>query len=75
MADDATDRLYDGKSYKVYRNGRFDFTVTAPSGRIVACRLTIWGARRAIRRHMRRETRGGWWDAPIVVEVDVNGER
>jgi hypothetical protein len=68
-------KLNDGETYKVYRdvNGFLDwlicrYTVAAPNGEVVACCSTRWGARRAIRKHQRKQPLK-WWDKPIVEEV------
>lgn len=71
MADAAWEKLHDGKTFKVYRDGDFllRYTVADPEGRVVACTSTLWGARRVIRRAVRRARKAEWWNAPIVAEV------
>lgn len=85
MSDEPWHKLHDGQSYKVYdrREDWLDwtpfgarYTVTAPSGQIIAVRGTVRGARRAIRRHQRRPGRElKWWEYPVVVEVPGQNSR
>ena len=75
MAEDPYNKLYDGKTYKIYRNGLFDYTVTSPTGRIVSSSFTYWCARLALHRAMRRAARRRWWEDPIVIEVEPGGDR
>jgi len=73
------DKLHDGKTYKIYDDwdGLLDliwrYTVAAPDGEPIAARSTVWGARRAVRRHQRKVRKHGpdrkWWDKPLVGEV------
>jgi len=65
------ERLRDSKGYKVYRTERFEllrYTVATPSGSVLTCTFTLWGARRAIRRDKRRGPDGRWWEQPIAYE-------
>lgn len=77
MADSAWEKLYDGKSYKIYLVDanwadrtlwgiRYD--VAAPDGSHVAYTYTLRGARRKIRNHKATSDRK-FWEMPIVEEV------
>ena len=71
-SESAWEKLNDGKTYKVYKDRGswlFPYTVTAPSGRVITITSTMWGARRAIRKHEREQAEPAWWDAPVVAEV------
>jgi hypothetical protein len=68
-------RMYDGRSYKIYRNARrwwdFPYTVVKPDGGVLTVASTLRRARRAVRHHQRQtqQPKQHWWEN-LVEELE-----
>lgn len=69
----AWERCGDG-DYKVYVGPRpLPYTVIGPGGEVVGCTSTLWGAKRAIRKHREKGTPPKTWERPIVHTEPASG--
>ena len=82
MNDRAWEHLKTSPTYKIYRapDGWWDpfpYTVARPDGSVLTCTATIWGARWAIRRAIRKGDRKkvSFWGRSLVEEIDPGGDR
>lgn len=59
-------------SFKIYRRRGdflFRYTVTGPGPISVGVAITLWGAKRLLRKARRGERGGAFWENEIVIEV------
>lgn len=82
--DPAWDRLKTGDTYKIYRDPtqrwnpfRFRYTVARPEGGVLAVAASLWGARYAVRREIKRLDGGKkryFWERPLVDEIPASSK-
>lgn len=70
--------IHQNDNYKIYRSSWdwfFKYTVCGPRGEIVDCTCTLWGARRAIKRHIKKYggRRPKHWEGELVAQYPKEG--